>query len=59
MKNILVLVDLKKEPEQLLKSAMKIGRQLEAKIILANLQPALSVVAELHGTEGILMLSGN
>jgi hypothetical protein len=52
MKNILVLIDLKREPEHILRSALKIARQLQANLVLANLHPALSVVEELHYSYG-------
>ncbi|HEY8784163.1 MAG TPA: hypothetical protein VIM16_21220 [Mucilaginibacter sp.] len=54
MKNILVLIDLNKAPENILRSASKIANQLHANLVLSCFQYDVSLIEELHDSEGLL-----
>ena len=54
MKNILVLIDLNKAPENILRSASKIADQLNANLVVSCFQHNVSMIEEFHDSEGPL-----
>lgn len=54
MKNILVLIDLNKAPENILRSASKIADQIHANLVVSCFQHDVSMIEEFHDSEGHL-----
>jgi hypothetical protein len=51
MKNILVLIDLNKEPEDISRSALKVANQLHANLVISCFQHDVSLIEEFHDSE--------